>query len=312
MVRDQPSSWLVVPPARVAVLGLGRMGLPIARALCKAGYNVQAWNRTPKLGSDDISLDGAVVHGLPTKAVEGADVVLLSLTDGIAIEKVLFDTGSVEQMKPNAIVVDTSTTGPTNARAHAIRLGTLGLGYLDAPVSGGVKGAIDRSLTILVGGDTKTFARVQPLFVSLGVPHHLGPVGAGQTAKLANQIVVAGYIAAVAEGIRFCEQQQIDALEVVQALEGGFADSKILRQHGRRMAQRSFEPGGTCSLHLKDLLLANELLGSNAPHYGVLQLVKNHFSALVAGGKGELDHSAYFLDCDNANASAGADNGSSP
>lgn len=277
----------------VCLLGLGRMGAPMAATLAAKGLAVRAWTRTQR---PEMPCDPRIAL-LPTAeaAVEGADAVILMLSDGKATEELLFGRKLVQAIGRKTIVIDMATIGPKAACDHAQRLAALGLSYVDAPVSGGVKGAEAGTLTIFAGGTREDFAAASPFLAALGTPHHLGPVGSGQTAKLANQIMVAIYIGAVAEGLHFAEAQGMDASALVGALQGGFADSAILRQHGAKMAVRSFTPGGTCRLHLKDLDLAFDLLAEAQPHLHLGDAVRQRFRALVAAGRSEADHSAYFL-----------------
>jgi 3-hydroxyisobutyrate dehydrogenase and related beta-hydroxyacid dehydrogenases len=277
----------------VAFLGLGRMGAPMTANIAKAGYAVRAWNRTPRTNVPAVA--GLTVVSEARDAVANADIVLLMLSDAVAVEALLFSSGLAKHLSKGAIVIDMGTCGPRAARDHAHRLGAREVRYLDAPVSGGVKGAQNASVTILVGGDASTFGAARSVLSAMGTPHHLGEVGAGQTAKLANQLIVAGYVAAVAEGVRFAQQQGLDAGQLIAALEGGFADSPVLRQHGRRMAARDFTPGGTCRLHLKDLRLAAELSGDGFSRLVHANEIMHRFATLVRDGSGDQDHSAYFL-----------------
>jgi len=217
------------------------------------------------------------------------------LTDGRAMSECLFDRNLARCLPEGAVVIDMSTSGPQAALESSRRLDSLGVEFVDAPVSGGVKGAELAKLTILVGAAVATMTAVRPILETMGSPHHLGGVGCGQVAKLANQMMVAGYIAAVAEGVQFAEQSGIDPLAFVQSLEGGFADSAILRQHGKRMATRDFRPGGTCRLHLKDLRLVAEAAGSDFQRFTSTREAMRRFEHLVNTERAELDHSAYFL-----------------
>lgn len=269
------------------------MGVPMVRCLGNAGFNVRAWNRTSRCWPELPANVQVVARA--EDALSGADAVILMLTDSEAVADILFTLGLARQLAAGSVVIDMSTSGPLAARDHAARLADLGVAYIDAPVSGGVKGAELGSLTILIGAPIGLIDRVRPILGAMGTPHHLGAVGAGQAAKLANQVIVAGYIAAVAEGLRFAELLGIDALQLVNALEGGFADSTILRKHGRRMAARDFSPGGTCRLHLKDLRLAADLAESESERFAVIREAIGRLRHLIDTGRGELDHSAYYL-----------------
>ena len=277
---------------RVAVVGLGRMGVPMALNLSRRGLELRSWNRSPR--APDILRGLHCQTGAPASAVDGADLVVLALSDAAAIEAVLFDLGAARALSPGAVVADMGTTGPKAACRHAERLARLGVAYLDAPVSGGVAGAEAGALTIMVGGDREVFDRCAPVLSAMGRPHLMGPVGAGQAAKLANQMIVAGYIAAVAEGVRFAEDLGLSGGALVDALEGGFADSAILRRHGRKMVTRDFSPGGTCRLHLKDLGLAADLATPDVGRFANTAEALRRFERLVAAGQGDADHSAYF------------------
>ena len=277
--------------AEVAVLGLGHMGYAIAVQLVRRGVRVRCWTRSGRPADATSELD---VKRNAADAIQGADTVLLSLTDAASIEKVLFESKLAALLLPNTIVVDMGTTGPVAARAHSQILADQGVVYLDAPVSGGVLGAERGDLTIFVGGHPATFERAAPLLSHLGRPHHVGPVGAGQTVKLVNQIIVAVTIGAVAEGLRFAEWNGLDTAKVARALQGGFADSAVLRQHGQRMVNRDFTPGGPCRLHLKDLHLVRDIMGGDTTWLRHMSASLDGFEQLVETGHSEADHSAYF------------------
>lgn len=277
----------------VAVIGLGRMGRPMASSVAQSGFEVKAWNRSRR-ATDGLPANLTIVASA-SQAVAGAGTIIVMLSDSKAVESVLFDEDLAAHIARGAIVIDMGTSGPSAAREHARKLAARGIRYLDAPVSGGVHGAANATLSILAGGDQQTFAEAAPVLACMGRPTYLGPVGSGQTAKLANQLIVAGYIGAVAEGVRFAEQQGMDAAALVTALEGGFADSAVLRQHGRKMAARDFVPGGTCGLHLKDLRLAAELAGADFDRLVHSSEALRRFERLVAEGHEGSDHCAYYL-----------------
>lgn len=281
----------------VAVIGLGRMGLPMAINIATAGFAVKAWNRSER--EYENLPRGMTLAQSAQQAVAGARIVIVMLSDAVAIESLLFIDGLAEHIGAGSIVIDMGTTGPSAAKAHAKRLAERGIRYLDAPVSGGVRGATNGSLSILVGGDPQTFADAKAVLNAMGRPTRLGPTGSGQTAKVANQLIVACYIGAVAEGVRFAELQGMDAAALIAALEGGFADSAVLRQHGRKMAARNFIAGGTCSLHLKDLRLAAELAGDDFERFVNSSEALHRFEQLVQSGHENADHSAYYLTYEN-------------
>lgn len=278
---------------RIGFMGLGKMGLPMAANLLKAGHRVNVWNRSP-----DKCAALASVGALPFASAEAmavhCDVVISMLTDARAVEDVLFDRGVAAALPANATVIDMSSIAPSAAIEHARRLGEMRVNALDAPVSGGTRGAAAGSLAIMVGGEADVFSRVLPLLASLGRPVHVGGHGMGQIAKLANQLIVAITLGGVAEALAFAQRAGADADAVRKALTGGFADSRILQEHGERMLQGNFAPGGTVLNQVKDLDAASAVvdnLGMDAP---LLHLVRDRFAELIARGEGELDHSAIF------------------
>lgn len=285
----------IAPGDRVAILGLGNMGVPMARALARAGFQVAGWTRS---GRFPPSLYGAVTMAATAPAAAaGAAALLLATADDAAAEAALFGTGAAEALLPGALVIDTGTSGTALARDHARRLAARGIGYLDAPVSGGVVGAEAANLSLLVGGTAEDLPRGRAVLEALGRPTHLGPVGSGQAAKLANQVIVAVTIAAVAEGIALAEAQGLDAEAFLAAVHGGLADSAILRTHGPRMAARDFGKAGPIRLHAKDLRLAAEAAPETFARLRHVCGIAEGFGRLIVEGKGEWDHSAYLLDC---------------
>jgi 2-hydroxy-3-oxopropionate reductase len=269
-------------PVRVALLGLGLMGKAFADRLAEVQFPVTAWTRSGGALSD--------AH----EAVRDADIVVTILADAAAVTSVLFDSGVAGRIRAGATVIDMGTSGPRAAVDHHERLARCGVHYLDAPVSGGVAAARRGQLTIFVGGDAEAFGRARSFLAQLGQPRLLGGVGSGQMAKLANQMIVAVNIAAVAEAIRFAQIFNLDAAALVEALRGGFADSTVLRHHGPRMVNHEFTPGGPCRLHLKDLRLAKELMGGSLAPFGHTNTCLEGFQRLVNAGFAELDHSAYI------------------
>jgi len=288
---------------RVAFLGTGIMGAPMAVNLVKAGHDVTVWNRTPEKTRPVVAA-GARAAETPAAAVQGAEAVVIMLADGPSVTDLLFAQGTAEALAPGALVVDTASIPPETARDHAACLAERGVDHLDAPVSGGPSGAESASLAIMVGGTEEAFARGLPVLEALGRPVRVGPAGAGATAKLANQVIVALAIGAVAEGLLLAEQGGCDPAKVREALTGGFADSKILQIHGQRMLERRFLPGGPAWIHLKDL---NSILETARAHDLTLPLsetVAKLFDGLVAHGGGGYDHSAVLLELERLNAPA--------
>jgi 2-hydroxy-3-oxopropionate reductase len=287
----------------VAVLGIGMMGYPMARRLCEAGHRVRAWNRD-RSKAERLLAHGATVADSPAAAVAGADVVLTLLTDGAAVADVLFAQGAARAMQPGALVLDMSSIMPAQAREHARRLGELGLAQLDAPVSGGTLGAEQGTLAIMAGGTAEDFARAQAVFAPLGRATHVGPHGAGQLAKLANQMIVGITIGAVAEALLLCQKGGADPAQVRQAIMGGFADSRILQVHGERMVERDFAKRGSMQVQLKDMrnaLATAAELGFDAPVTGLFERL---YADAVGHGCGELDQSALFVELARRNGLA--------
>jgi 3-hydroxyisobutyrate dehydrogenase-like beta-hydroxyacid dehydrogenase len=271
----------------VSVLGLGLMGRPIAGRLLAAGYQVCGWNRSP--------LPEELIEGIPlcSSLAEAAQakICLLTLTDTPAVDSVLAQLEP--HLGPGQVVMDMGTSNPAHSRAHAWRLAAGGIGWVDAPVSGGPEGAAAGSLAIMAGGTVADFTRVRPFLEMLGgnVVRVGGP-GAGHMAKLINQLIVGLTIEAVAEALTLAEKSGLDPHLLQQALQGGFADSKILQIHGSRMINRAYVPGGKARTQLKDLHLAQELAQSVSVTLPHLESVIARYQELVAQGDGDLDHSA--------------------
>lgn len=280
----------------VAFLGTGLMGAPMARNLLKAGFPVRAWNRSGQK-AQALAADGAVVCASPAEAVAGAAFVITMLSDGTATGAMTSDAAIADALQAGAIWLDMSSIKPAEARAQAAHLASLGFGHLDAPVSGGTKGAEGASLAIMVGGDVALFDKAAPVFQAMGRPVHVGPDGAGQLSKLANQAIVAVTIGAVAEAMLLVEEGGANPAAVRQALKGGFADSVILQQHGERMTTRNFVPGGPSKFQVKDLdnLLGEaKALGLDMP---VSQHIQDRFKRFCSDLNGaDLDHSGLYLE----------------
>jgi 2-hydroxy-3-oxopropionate reductase len=225
---------------------------------------------------------------------------LLSLSNGDVVSEVLFESGAAAALASDSLVIDTSTIAPASAREHARRLIDLGHAPLDAPVSGGTRGAEAGTLTIMVGGDPEHFARAVPVLRSLGEPTRVGASGSGQIAKAANQLIVAVTIGAVAEALTLAQRAGADASAVRSALLGGFADSRILREHGQRMLERDFTPGGLVSGQLKDLRIILELASQRDLQLPLTECVTDLFKRLSLEHPG-LDHSALLLELEYLN-----------
>ena len=288
---------------KIAFLGTGIMGSRMAANLLKAGYPLNVWNRSADK-SRPLADQGAGAFATPAEAARDAEVVFTMLSDGAAVHEVLFGSGVAEALDPGALVIDTSSIDLKSARDHAARLAERGIGQLDAPVSGGPSGAEEASLAIMVGGAPADFERGAEILSHLGRVTHIGPPGAGQLAKLSNQIIVGLAIGAVAEALLLAASGGADPAAVRKAMTGGFADSLILQIHGQRMLDRRFLPGGPARMHLKDLknvLAAAEESGIELPLTGAIH---DLFDALAAGGGADYDHSAVLLEIERMNRPA--------
>lgn len=285
---------------KIALLGIGLMGFPMGRRLCEAGHTLHVWNRT--LGkAQRLASAGAIVHDQPSAAVQDADLVITMLDNGVVVGHVLFDLGTAAAMKPDSLVVDMSSIKPVEARDHAARLSELHIAYLDAPVSGGTIGADNGTLAIMAGGKASSFERALPILEVFGRATHVGPIGAGQLTKLANQMIVGATIGIVAEALLLCERGGADMGKVKEAITGGFADSRILQVHGQRMVERDFAPRGRMSVQLKDLrnaLSTAQEVGFDAP---ITALFEQLYAQGIEHGLADLDHAGLFVELASRN-----------
>lgn len=273
----------------IGFIGLGVMGLPMARNLARAGHALKVWNRTPARCAE---IPEATPVACPTELAT-CEVVFINVSDDVALEAVLFGPDGLATAPGQAIVVDMGTTSPGYTRDCARRLAERGLALLDAPVSGGEAGAQAGTLSIMVGGDAEVYARVLPLFECLGRNIvHVGARGAGQIAKACNQIVVSATLMGVAEAFHFARRQGVDPARVRAALLGGSAYSKILEIHGQRMLDGNDQPGFRARLHKKDL----DIVLAEAAGLGLslesIQAAARLMTQLVDAGQGDLDSSA--------------------
>lgn len=276
---------------KIGFIGLGIMGRPMALNLKKAGHDLIVPERRSL--TDEIREAASVVADAKAVAA-GAEVVILMVPDTPDVEHVLFGANGVaEGLKPGTLVIDMSSISPTATKDFAKRINAKGCDYLDAPVSGGEVGAKNAALTIMVGGPEAAFARAKPLFEAMGKNITLvGDNGAGQTCKVANQIIVALNLQAVSEALVFAAKAGADPAKVRQALMGGFANSRILEVHAERMIKRTFAPGFRIRLHQKDLNLALQSAREMNMSLPNTALAQQMFSAVAAAGGADLDHSA--------------------
>jgi 2-hydroxy-3-oxopropionate reductase len=290
------------PSQKIAFFGTGLMGAPMCHCLLRTGFNLTVWNRSSEKARG-LESSGATVVGTPVDAVRDAEILITMLKDGPVVEEVVFGMGVAEALRPGAIHIDMSSIGLDEAVEHGRRHAERGIGYLDAPVSGGTKGATSGELAIMVGGDADTFQSMIPVFEVMGHPTHVGPVGCGQLTKLANQVIVAITIGAVSEALILANAGGADRGSVRDALQGGFASSRILSEHGLRMVERNFEPGGPAKFQVKDLvnaLKAAERLNLDLP---ITKLLHRLFNDMVESGGADLDHSALITHLEKVSGS---------
>lgn len=288
---------------KISVLGTGLMGAPMARRLCGAGLPVTVWNRT-RARAEPLGADGARMAATVADAVHEADAVITMLEHGEAVEDLLFAQGLLGAMPQGSMLVDMSSIRPAQARAHAQALAERGVAHLDAPVSGGTLGAQAGTLAIMAGGTDEDFTRAAPLFAPLGRATRVGPHGAGQLAKLANQMIVGITIGAVAEALLLAERGGADPARVREALRGGFADSRILEVHGQRMVDRDFAKRGAVAVQLKDLrnaLATGAELGFDAP---ITRLLEQLYESTAAHGWADADQAGLWLELARRNGAA--------
>jgi 2-hydroxy-3-oxopropionate reductase len=286
----------------VAFLGTGLMGGPMCRNLARAGVDVRAWNRSSAKAA--ALGDGIAVAALPSGAAKRATAVVVMLADGPACRRVIFDDGVAEALAPGALVIVMSSIGHDEALELAAQARSLGLRWIDAPVSGGVSGAEAATLSIMAGGEAEDIAAAQPILSAMGRVVHIGPAGTGALTKLINQITVASTIATVAEAMLLAEAGGADPVKVREALMGGFAASRILDLHGQRMIDGNFQPGGPARYQLKDTRAARAVAARLGLDLPVLALVDQLFADLVAWGGGDLDHSALLVELRRRNGRA--------
>lgn len=270
---------------RIALLGTGIMGAHMARRLAQAGFPVTVWNRSAdKAGK--LTRFGVKVAGSPSLACADADVVIVMLSNGAVVEEVLFSRDHAgnrpaETMAAGSVLVVMSSIPVETCQSQAPRLAARGIGYIDAPVSGGEPGASDGTLAIMAGGDAAVVDRLADVFAAMGRVTHIGPVGTGQMTKLANQIIVGATMVAVAEALHFAAKGGADPAAVRKALMGGFADSRILDIHGERMVERNFVPGGPAEYQLKDLRTAKALAAASGMHFTLLDCLVGMFGDMI-------------------------------
>ena len=285
---------------KIGFIGIGLMGLPMAKNILKAGHNLKAFNRTQSK-AETLKEFGAEITTSINEVVKESDVVITMLTDDTAINDVMNSSNFLENLKSGSTVIDMSSIKPTTATKHGKNLNSKNINYLDAPVSGGTIGAEEASLAIMAGGEQNVFDEVVDILKTIGNPTLVGPLGSGQVSKLANKIIVGLTIGAVAEAVTLCEKAGANPNKMIKALSGGWADSKILQTHGKRMINKDFTPKGKTSVHLKDMNNILECANSFNTHLPISNLVKEMYKTLVENGHGETDHSSLYKEIERIN-----------
>jgi len=279
----------------IGFIGLGVMGKPMARNLIKAGHQLVVHSRT-RASVDEIVAAGAKAASSPADVARQATVVITMLPDTPDVELVLTGSdGALPAIRSGSLVIDMSSISPAATKKLAAQAAEKGASMLDAPVSGGEIGAINASLSIMVGGDEAAFNRARPILEAMGNKErivYIGPSGAGQVCKICNQVAIGGALAGVSEAFALARKAGVDAARVRQALLGGFASSRVLEVHGERMLNDNYKPGFRTRLYQKDLRLANEASAANGVAMPGTAVVAQLVNALVASGGGDLDYAA--------------------
>ncbi len=285
---------------KIGFIGTGLMGLPMAKNILKAGYNLKAFNRS-QIKAAPLKDQGAEISSSIKEAVSDSDVVITMLTDDTAVDEIMGSSDFLGSLKSEATVIDMSSVKPSTAINHGNNVKSKNINYLDAPVSGGTIGAEEASLAIMVGGEQDVFNKACEILKTMGNPTLVGPVGSGQVSKLANQIIVGLTIGAVAEAVTLCEKAGADPVKMISALSGGWADSKILQTHGKRMIEKDFSPKGKTSTHLKDMNNILDCANNFNTHLPISNLVKEMYKTLVENDHGNKDHSSLYMEIERMN-----------
>ena len=286
--------------SRIGVIGIGHMGRPIANNLYSEGAFVTVYSRSLKK-NDSLIVQGLSGASTPRELTELSDIIILMVTDTDSVNHVLHgNSGVISGLSKGKIVIDMGTTKVRETRQWAEEIEKLGGVFIDAPVSGGQVGAEEGSLSIMVGASTESLSLVRPVFEVLGKNiTHIGEVGAGQVAKTANQSIVGITLAAVAEGLTLAKKAGVDPAKVRLALQGGFAESRVLDVHGGRMVERMFEPGGPARVQLKDLNQAIELADQVGLKTPSVRNAQTLWKKMVDNGWGELDQAGIIRVIEN-------------
>jgi 2-hydroxy-3-oxopropionate reductase len=290
-----------MPSSRVAVLGIGLMGRHMARHIAKADFPVTVWNRTPQKAEALSAETGIRVAMDAADAVRDSDIVICMVTNAAAVEHILFDLGVAEAMPQGAVFVDMSSIPPKTEKEHAARLERQGVRHLDAPVSGGTRGAEEAGLAIMVGGDRQAFLEAMPVLSAMGQPTRVGPDGSGQLAKLCNQAILSVSIGGLSEAMLLASAGGADPAAVRDALRGGFAESRVLQEHGQRILERNWMPGGQVRNILKDLNAVIEAATDCGLTLPFVTLARSMFQALYDRDIAGHDHTALLLELEHRN-----------
>lgn len=282
------------PKINLAFIGTGLMGLPMVKNISKGGYKVNVFNRTLSKMNELKDINGINVCSSLDEAISNTALVVTSLPDDNAVEKIINEIIEKKLLNQGSVFVDTSSTKYESAKKFYNILKDKKINFIDAPISGGPEGAKSASLAIMAGGDNEIFDKVKDVLKTMGNPTLVGPAGSGQVAKLCNQIIVGVTIGAVAEAIILCEKVGANPENFIKAVAGGFADSKILQNHGSRMIEKDFAPRGKSITHLKDMnniLKCAEDVNVNLP---ISKLIQSMYQSIVDRGLGNDDHSALY------------------
>ena len=283
---------------KIGFIGTGLMGVPMIKNLLKSKNKISIFNRTIKK-AEKLRKYGAIVSLSIDQLVKDKDVIITMLTDDKAVNQIISSKKFLQNINKKTTVIDMSSTKPITALNNYKKLKKLEVNFLDAPVSGGTKGAEDANLAIMVGGDKNIYQKNLKILKLLGTPNYVGKASSGQATKLANQIIVGITIGAVSEAIILCKKLGLNLQNVLKALEGGWADSKILQTHGLRMIKNDFKPRGKVSSQLKDMeniLITAKMNSLNLP---LSKIVRNMYKELSKKGYNNLDHSYLYKEIKN-------------
>ncbi len=284
---------------KISFLGVGLMGAPMVQRLIDHGFELTLWNRT--VSKAVAYSEHACIANSPEDAIKDADIVITMLESGPIIDKLLYQSDAYLSLKTSCLVIDMSSITPEIARSHAEQVSSVNANYLDAPVSGGTVGAAQGTLSIMVGGQRKKYEQAQPIFAALGKSTYIGPSGSGQLCKLANQAIVGITIGAVSEALLLASAGGADTAAVIEALSGGFASSRVLELHGKRMLERDFEPGATSRVQLKDMRSILDEARSENLTLPLSQRTYESYLSHIANGRENLDHSSLLLELEYLN-----------